>query len=318
MNKIFSNRCVISLLTASIILVIRLSTSSSTYEGLPPESFWKSKLQQTEGYQIIVAGDSRIYRGISPDTLTKATELPKVINFGFSSVGYESNYLDAVENLVHAHLSPKIIILGISPYSLTPKATEKNGFHDAAHYSGNRLSKLEIRLDEIKSQIPPKGFDPFRQWVKSALRHNLRPAQEEEKIISYNHKNGWSEVKYIGTNTNKTHKTYEYYKNIAFNKNFVSHEIIESLLQRIHKWREYGYRVFAFRPPTTDRMEQIENMYSDFDERLFAKQFKEHGGIWLDIDEGGLSCYDGSHLDGLSAIKFSHRLGHAIHQYDFK
>ena len=62
------------------------------------------------------------------------------------------------------------------------------------------------------------------------------------------------------------------------------------------------FRSFAFRPPASEKMEDLENAKSGYDETLIKREFSNAGGIWIDIkDRYAYKTYDGSHLTSESA-----------------
>ena len=51
--------------------------------------FWNNKVNDTKKYNFIISGDSRAYRGVSPDEVETIIEnISKAKNLGFSSGGF--------------------------------------------------------------------------------------------------------------------------------------------------------------------------------------------------------------------------------------
>ena len=73
-----------------------------------------------------------------------------------------------------------------------------------------------------------------------------------------------------------------------------------------------GIKVYAFRPPATEEMLEVENKYSGFDEATFVSFFEAAGGTWLEVEQTKYPSYDGSHLCPDGAIDFSHDLARLI------
>jgi hypothetical protein len=74
-------------------------------------------------------GDSRVYRGISPAEIEKGIPSMKVINFGFSAGGLNSLlFAEAEKRLTENKGEPRMIVLGITPYSLTEDTINNEQF----------------------------------------------------------------------------------------------------------------------------------------------------------------------------------------------
>ena len=101
--------------------------------GVPKERFWLVKAGWHHEADILATGDSRVYRGVSPDTIRGALDSgERVLNFGFSANGYGAAYLDAVERALDPAAAQPTLLLGVTPWSLTPRAIAKNGFLEAS------------------------------------------------------------------------------------------------------------------------------------------------------------------------------------------
>lgn len=97
-----------------------------------------------------------------------------------------------------------------------------------------------------------------------------------------------------------------------FTKNTVDSLVVKNLLRRVDKWVKQGFKVYAFRPPTTNAMVALENRISGFDEGAFKESFETAGGQWISIPAIGYVSYNGSHLEKESALKLSYNLGKII------
>ena len=77
---------------------------------------------------VVVTGDSRTGSGVSPGRMKQYLQGLRIVNYAFGGNGYSSEYLAAIENVLDPHSSNKMIILGISPQSLTKSMAARNGF----------------------------------------------------------------------------------------------------------------------------------------------------------------------------------------------
>jgi hypothetical protein len=53
------------------------------------ESFWAHKIDNRGRYDMVITGDSRVYRGIDPGIISQKMDLSS-FNYGFSSAGLDS------------------------------------------------------------------------------------------------------------------------------------------------------------------------------------------------------------------------------------
>jgi hypothetical protein len=89
-------------------------------------------------------------------------------------------------------------------------------------------------------------------------------------------------------------------------------KLIDELCEQTQKWSQKGIMVLAFRPPVSEKMLELENELSGFDQRLFIEKFEECGGTWLNIKQSDYETYDGSHLNRDSAVKLSFEIARNI------
>ena len=75
--------------------------------------FWSKKVDKIK-YDLIIAGDSRVYRGISAQVLEDQLGLSSY-NLGLSSAIYDSKYLDLISHKID---NRGIVILGLTSHSL--------------------------------------------------------------------------------------------------------------------------------------------------------------------------------------------------------
>ena len=70
-----------------------------------------------------------------------------------------------------------------------------------------------------------------------------------------------------------------------------------------------GINVIAFRVPTTEQMEILEDSISGYDENFVKNSLIQHSITYLDFQNSDFSSYDGSHLNEKSARKLSEQIG---------
>lgn len=266
--------------------------------GIPAEQFWIQKAQWKQNADIVLAGDSRIYRGLSPERMQQI--LPKccIKNFGFSVARFTPDYLKAIEAVLIPTSQTPVIVLGISPLSLTFGRNMINGFRDA---------KEKSRWEQFLWNY----FGILLNWIKPITKEELAPYLSSYTIEKYYRRyepNGW--VASSLTPENPTLKL-DHYRTL-FRDNPVSPKLTNHLLQTVSRWKKQGIKIYAFRPPTTLLMVQLENEISGFQEKTFIRQFSEAGGTWISIEPEGWNSYDGSHLSEQAALRLSEQIAHEI------
>ena len=266
--------------------------------------FWVEKTFAESEYDLVVLGDSRVYRGVSPEELEKALPGLKALNFGYSSAGFTEILLNQGRAKLSSTADPRIIVLGISPWSLTAKAGENS--HLKQELSRSFSERLErVYLSSLRAS--------FSSMTPSSLRQNLQARPKPPKVLYHqiHHSNGWVESWKVPPNPRE--QLTAYIEN--FSKNLVSASIVNELVRQTESWIEEGILVFAFRLPTTSEMVALENKHSGFDEEQIRTRIEASGAVWIDVAEGDYESYDGSHLDRKSARRLSQKLGEKIAEH---
>ena len=198
----------------------------------------------------------------------------------------------------------KIVVLAVTPYSLTPDAAENK------HYMQEKTRHREDIYQRLYINPLLIFFEPTTPFdILEAIKGKKNPLSE----LYYQefHDDGWVASWIVPENPDKALKSYR----DSFSKTKVSSELIQQLMRQTQDWVQQGIHLFAFRPPTTEKMDQLEKQLSGFNENLFVKQFQKMGGIWLSFDRKAYHSYDGSHLRKDSAIRFSQDLAVKIRRY---
>jgi len=120
----------IPLVALAIVIAVGILRPSGEHinSGLDPDEFWIRKAFTEDKYDLILAGDSRVYRGLSPKVMNETFTRLKIFNYGFSGNGYNRQYLDAISKIIDSNSSMPAIILGITPMSLTEGSSKRNDF----------------------------------------------------------------------------------------------------------------------------------------------------------------------------------------------
>ena len=277
--------------TISLIFLFKLLLPGQTNNKEMVSSFWSNKTHSTNDFDIIACGDSRIYRGISSDILSDVTLDLSFINLGYSSAGFSNEYLDFVVSKFNPESKNKILIVGISPHSLTKEA-KKN--------------------EALKSYLELNNFEVFRyKYLSSFLKQfapykplNLIKQKKNNYLQTYN-KDGWVASDNIKPDSTRALKNYKK----IFNEYKVSHNDMLLTINKLKQLVLSGINVFAFRVPTTEQMEILEDSISGYDENFVKNSLIQHSITYLDFQNSDFSSYDGSHLNEKSARKLSEQIG---------
>ncbi|MBT8180648.1 MAG: hypothetical protein KJO53_03570, partial [Eudoraea sp.] len=247
-------------LSLVMIYIVGTTRPQPMSSVIDKEKFWADKVHAKTKYNLIVAGDSRVYRGIAPRVISDELDGLKVLNFGFSSGGLNTEIFNEIEKRL-ARENKTIIVLGITPYSLTPRAQLNEHFKQEKE----RDRKEVFRRRFISPII--HFFDPIKPT-------DIIYAKDEQKgYYERFHKDGWVASLKIPIDSNAALKSYR--KNFLENK--VSKGVLHKLYKRVAEWKHEGFNIFAFRLPTTKAMLLLENEISGFNELDVIRNLKASG-----------------------------------------
>ncbi len=292
------DRTTATLLAAGfIILAFALLRASIGGPGMPDEVFWAQKFLFAPGaYDMVIAGDSRVNRAVSPRVIRQEMPGQRIANYGFRSTAYDAAYLRAVERLLDRDSHPRIIILGITPHAFTPHARANNGFNDLA---GTPRRALRQRVF-------------FGRWLYS---FGSFVSVEKTAIGSYdryeftNYADGWTAMRVEPLIPTMAVPDYRGF----FADSQADPAAVDQLITTVRRWTTQGILVIGIRPPVSTEMIAVEEELSGFHEQAFVTAFTAAGGKWLAFSRHYQS-YDGSHLVESAAIQFTRDLTDRIQQ----
>ena len=242
--------------------------------------FWNNKVNDIDKYSFLVIGDSRAYRGISPDDIENNLKGYKVKNLGFSSGGFNHHVFELVDKYLDSSRQKNIVLICLTPFSLTRSA-----------YEGKQLEILKKK----------KGFE---NWKINNLTRKLSffdpiiPSEIAASYFEYGyfhkyHDNGWVESKKLPINRDKALQLYS--REFANNK--FQNEYFNILLDEIRTLINEKVNVFLLRMPVYDKLKRLEDSISGFDEEYIKLKIEETNAKWITIQDSLYNTYDGSHLD---------------------
>ena len=284
---------------ALLAVPIYLARDEMDTEEIKKHRHWVIKTRNTETFPIVFGGDSRVFRGLSPEQFSAEFDNLPAFNYAYWANGYGKNYLRGIESKIDTAADLRIIVLGLTPHSLTKKTARSAHYHWELKRSKETVLQT-IHFSRIQELFAPYGaIDLFEKVTGKSKPNNYR--------ITY-HPNGWVESYWIKQDTSHSAR---FYKNL-FKDDPVSEEVIDGLLEFVERWTAEGIHVVAYRPPTSHTIRQYEHERGGFREQEFVDQFTGAGGIWIDISPDDYQTFDGSHLEHNSARRLATDLAREV------
>jgi hypothetical protein len=285
--------CLAAFFILGIAFLRPLDGSSEALDRLKANRFWIMKAQNRGKYEVLILGDSRSYRGLSPAEMSKALGNSSIYNLAFSAGGLNHEIYDAATGMLDMAGGKRMIVLGVTPGSLMA-STENNRQYREEHNRPRSAYLERVYIDERLQQFAP--FDWERLLSSVAGRHFTG-----KRYVNRYTDDGW-----VGSGEYPEDPTEELIAYREVMARFrVKAALVQALFEQTREWSSKGIRVFGFRPPTSQAMLDLENKMSGFDERKFIEGFEAAGGKWIPVEPAPYHSYDGSHLDEASAIRLS-------------
>jgi len=263
------------------------------------ELFWSRKTFAPAKYNVVLMGDSRVYRGLSPQIMESHLPGFQILNFAYSNGGLNSTMFEAAEKKLAKNDEPKVIVLGISANAIS------------GYSAGNRqyIQELTRPREEIFERI---YLNPLRYWFSATSPEKLKlHFTKAKETFYYRNKyfmNGYVESEKFPVDTMEAIPSYT--------KDFTNYKVepenLEVLFQQVKAWTETGIIVAGFTPPISQPMQMLEDTLGLFDEAALKAGFEKASGHWILLNPANYKTYDGSHLDIESAKQFSHKIGEEL------
>lgn len=296
MKLLLKHRLAVTLVLAVVSLALTVICAEHDVTGLPTDVFWENKINWQACADCVLAGDSRVYVGVSPAAMSPELRGRRIVNYGFNACGYDRAYLSAIARVLDPAGHRPTIILGITPHSLTRRATARSEFLRRI----NKPAGGPMYWETLVWQ--------FRPFALANAVVPLFPDCRAEHYYRHYVADGWAAASHVPEDPRLSLPRYRR----TFTAQRVDPQMIEAALRYVRAWTAQGVRVYAFRPPTTRKMVELEDALSGFREDEFVARFTDAGGVWLDIEQFGYATYDGSHLRWDAAEQFSRDLARAI------
>ena len=293
-------------IAVSIVLVIFISTGLKLFlptpdnDALNEKTYWTKKTTTLSKFDIVIGGDSRVYRGVSPQAINEELGSNYSIgNFGYPNAGYSNFYLKYLISKFNTESKNKILLLGITPLSLTSGSLENEALMQYLR---------KAKFDNFKTINFNSFYSFFSVYVPVTVIKGLLNKNETNvgigKLSQKFYDNGWVKSRqfpYDSTNALDNYKK-------VFESNQFDTTLFQAINANLKDIVESGIKVYAFRPPVTPQMLALEESRCHFNEDYVVKKLQESGVNWIPAGSSGYVSYDGSHLQDSSAIRFSRYL----------
>lgn len=289
----------ITLIIATILVVILSFLLPTQQQKQLAEIFWTEKTFAPAKYDLILIGDSRTYRGVSPDEMEKKLTGMKILNFGYSNGGLNPVMFKAAEEKLSKNGSQKVIILGITANCITGYTQNNEQF---------TIEKSRPREEIIERKYLNPLLYRFAPTTIDLVKDQITNKETQSYYSSIYKDNGWVESNKFPTDTTEAIESYT--KDFSTFK--VEEQYIEVVMNQVKEWREKGILVVGFRPPVSQPMRELEDSMGLYNETEIAARFETAGGHWIDFNMSEYRTYDGSHLQKESALKLSSDLAEQV------
>lgn len=261
--------------------------------------FFEAKLAWAPGSSdVVLAGDSRVYRGLAP---TEFTSGRTVRNFGFSSVRLDETYLERAASLLRPNGT---LVIGLSALSFTH--SKRDGFDEAVERAARR-----------------SGSDRVRAVIDTTVRERCRPVALDLLMGSSDGRDQATADEYIerffddgfvGSDyvVRQPERALGPYRESLEQGLKADRGMIDDLVREIAELEARGTRVVCLRVPTSLEMASLEDAYAGVDWETLSRDLRGVGAEWLSFDFADFESYDGSHLTEESARELSRRIDRAL------
>ena len=289
----------ITLAIASILVAALSFVMPKDKEKYLRDRFWTQKTFASSKYNIIIMGDSRVYRGLSPGVMEKKLPGMKILNFGYSNGGLNTAMFEMAEKKISLQSRNKVIILGVSPNCIT-------GF---SRNNEQYLQEKKRPREDLFERLYLNGIlYHFSATTPEGISNLLKKKSSNSYYLNEYQANGYVESEKFPADTMESIPSY-----ISDFTNYkVEERYVDEMIKQVKIWSNKGITVFGFRPPVSLPMRALEDTMGLYNEPEIRALFNQAGGHWADLNPNSYKTYDGSHLDKKSAIRLSEDLARDI------
>lgn len=271
------------------ILITFVTIMSEIYPKQMLINFYMQKyhfdLKANDGkkYDLLIAGDSTVYRGINPSIMNQIVN-KKSLNFAFSSQRLSKYYLNEINKRIKKN---GILIFGINIRSFSLNKTSKSGI-EFIHKNNPRVFPNYVYI-YLNTLFP--SFN-FLKMMSNSLNN-------------YYTSNGWvTSFSKVDLPLELTIKSINKYKSHKIN-----YRMIKYFFKYVKEMTRKGYRVFIYNSILNNNIKSFDNkVFYKYD---FENNIKDSGGIFLKTNNY-YKTYDGIHLNKSNSVKLSNEIGNSV------
>ena len=264
-------------------------------------AFFIEKTHGQASYDMVLVGDSRALRGISPEQIERQNPGLRVFNFAFHAGGFNDEIFDAAEALLDADSPRKAIVIAPTPL----------GFIDWKQTNAQYREYLNKPGDEVllyRKCFALAGFlQPLSPTVFLRKALGMKPPRLLEEDFT---PAGWISTRQTPADNFADLSVLR--DQLLGNRSEPA--VMANLMARVADWESRGIRVFGTFVPAYEPRVALEDSMLDFPRETFMADFDRAGGRFFTGYGTGYETYDGSHLYDDSAVRFSAVLGEKINQ----
>lgn len=282
------------LLLVSSVLGMRIAFQNEGLNYLwQKENFWLLKANTHETFELVILGDSRLFSAVNPDLLKQAPS-EKTLNFAFPSISFTEHYLQKADEIV----APQgRVFIGLTAEAFT------NFEADQSLRSYEKAGPLFIHqlIKRIRTYWPVINLEILISRGKIPLFE--QPLQAGFDTF---HTNGWIET--------KREITLDYGSMItSYHGLFQQHQIKESIIQNLEnqtrEWTKKGIKVYTFWVCFEEAVcKEEEVVLGNGAKEKINQRLNVAGAKLISMDNTKFATFDGDHLTGNEAIRFSEYL----------
>jgi hypothetical protein len=244
---------------------------------------------------MVLMGDSRVYRGLSPKAMKSVLSDYRILNYGYSGGGLNTVMFKAAEPRLDPKSDQKSIVLGVTPLALTPYAGKNEHYLQELNRPSDYIF-LRLYWLSLVHLFESIDFRDISEAFFGSQTTRMQGGYYQEF-----HDDGWIASWSVPEDP---YRTLPSFRDI-FSQTPVSQKYIQELVEQTRLWNAQGINVYAFRMPSSQAMVALEDQMSGFDEADFIEQFMSAGGIWFSIPLEPYHSFDGSHLTKQAAQQLS-------------
>jgi hypothetical protein len=279
-----------------MILLFKLILPVLPSSPMKRDSFWAHKVTAKPVYDVVVVGDSRIYRGIDPQVVEAASgNTLRCFNFGFSSAGLDSFLLTQAKGLLDPN-GAKILLIGISGNSFLNSSLQNEHLKSILNWNSKDIW--------IKRNIYP-GMSFFDAYSVADL---YMINKGERYFEDYHLESGFAASLKDRVDSGSALPSYRE----EFLREKYSIEAEEQFINNLLRLKAEGIEIVVTRLPVASALKKLEDESTGYSMDRLKQKLVSIGIDWIEPGGETYISYDGSHLTGASAKIFSEEIASGL------